>query len=132
VANTDERLAILIVYLHPILVAWFGHMRGTYALNRFRLFCCALILIGLALALSVSLARLDAMGVALALVGAGGAAGLLVANGEAVGEGGTIIVNFHTAIVALLPACAIGIVMCLGLALFFAGRYRPLDWCVPR
>jgi drug/metabolite transporter (DMT)-like permease len=142
ITRIDLSLVILIFYLHPILIAWFGHVRGTYALNRFRLFCCALILVGLSLALSVSLARLDAMGVALAFIGACGAAGLLVANGEAVGEGGTVIVNFYTAIVALVPACAIGIVigplsfpgtgtgwfgllgtgaaMCLGLALFFA------------
>ena len=142
IARIDLSLVILIFYIHPILVAWFGHVRGTYALNQFRLLCCALILIGLALALSVSLERLDAWGVALALIGACGAAGLLVANGEAVREGGTVIVNFYTAIVALVPACAIGILigpldfpgtgvgwfgllgtgtaMCLGLALFFA------------
>ena len=147
ITRIDLSLVILIFYLHPILIAWFGHVRGTYALNRFRLFCCALILVGLALALSVSLARLDAMGVALAFIGACGAAGLLVANGEAVGEGGTVIVNFYTAIVALVPACAIGMVigplnfpgtgtgwfgllgagvaMCLGLALFFAAM-RPI------
>jgi drug/metabolite transporter (DMT)-like permease len=142
ITRIDLSLVILIFYLHPIFIAWFGHVRGTYALSRFRVFCCVLILVGLALALSVSLARLDALGVALALVGACGAAGLLVANGEAVREAGTVIVNFYTAIVALVPACAIGIVigpldfpgtnvgwfglfgtgaaMCLGLALFFA------------
>jgi drug/metabolite transporter (DMT)-like permease len=142
ITRIDISLVILIVYLHPVLVAWFGHVRGSYVLNRFRLSCCVLILIGLALALSVSLARLDAMGVALAFVGACGAAGLLVANGEAVGEGGTVIVNFYTAIAALVPACIVGIgigplnfpgtvtgwfaifgtgaAFCLALALFFA------------
>jgi drug/metabolite transporter (DMT)-like permease len=142
ITRIDLSLVILIFYLHPILIAWFGHLRGTYALNRVRLICCALILVGLAFALSVSWARLDAMGVALAFIGACGAAGLLVANGEAVGEGGTVIVNFYTAIAALVPACAIGLAigpldlpgtgtgwfgllgtgaaMCIGLALFFA------------
>src|SRR5262245_22683228 len=142
ITRIDLSLVILIFYLHPILIAWFGHVRGTYALNRFRLFCCVLILAGLALALSVSLARLDALGVALAFIGACAAAAMLVANGEAVHEGGTVIVNFYSAIVALVPACAIGVAvgpltlpgteagwfgflgtgaaMCLGLALFFA------------
>lgn len=142
ITRIDISLVILILYLHPILIAWFGHVRGTYVLNRLRLSCCVLILVGLALALSVSFAGLDAMGVALAFIGACGAAGLVVANGEAVGEGGTVIVNFCTAIVALVPVCMVGMVIgplnfpvtgtgwfgllgtgaafCLGLALFFA------------
>jgi drug/metabolite transporter (DMT)-like permease len=97
--------------------------------------------------LSVSFARLDALGVAFAFIGACGAAGVIVANGEAAGEAGTVLVNFYSAIVALVPACAIGIVigplnfpgtgagwfglfgtgsaMCLGLALFF-GAIPPI------
>lgn len=138
----DISLVILILYLHPILIAWIGHVRGTYLLSRFRLCCCLLILAGLALALSVSFAKLDILGVALAFIGAGGCAGLVVANGEAVGEGGTLKVNFYTAIaaLALVSAAAIslgpqtfpgtgigwvglagtGAAFCLGLALFFA------------
>jgi hypothetical protein len=108
VANTDEGLAILIVYLHPILVAWYeGYLRtepiSTVLLRAHSDWARA------RLVSEPSKTRCNGRG-----------PGLLVANGEAVGEGGTIIVNFYTAIVALLPACAIGIVMCLGLALFFA------------
>jgi drug/metabolite transporter (DMT)-like permease len=142
ITRLDLSLVILIFYLHPVFIAWLGHVRGTYDLSRFRLFCCALILVGLALALSVSLARLDALGVALAVIGAVGAAGLIVANGDATREAGAVLVNFYSAIVALVPACAIaiavgpldlpgtgtgwlglfgtGTAMCLGLALFFA------------
>jgi drug/metabolite transporter (DMT)-like permease len=138
----DISLVILILYLHPILIAWVGHMRGTYVLNRFRLCCCLLILAGLALALSVSFAKLDALGVVLAFIGASGCAGLVIANGEAVGEGGTVKVNFYTAIAALVLVSAVGMsigpqtfpgagtgwvglvgtgaAFCLGLALFFA------------
>jgi len=142
ITRIDISLVILIVYLHPVLIAWFGHMRGSYVLSRFRLACCMIIFIGLAFALSVSLARLDVLGVALAFVGAFGAAGLLITNGEAVGEGGTVLVNFYTAIAALVPACIVaaavgplnlpetgtgwfaifgtGASFCLALALFFA------------
>jgi drug/metabolite transporter (DMT)-like permease len=147
ITRIDISLVILIFYLHPMLIAWLGHLRGTYVLNRFRLLCCALILIGLALALSVDLERLDAWGVVLALVGTCGVTGLIVFNGEATRENGTLIVNFYTAAVALVPACAAalligpldlpqtgmgwfgllstGIFYCLGLALFFAGL-RPI------
>jgi drug/metabolite transporter (DMT)-like permease len=142
IARIDLSLVILILYLHPILIAWFGHLRGTYVLNRFRLFCCGLMLVGLALALSVNLARLDARGVALALIGTFGAAGLVVASGEAIKESNTLIVNLYTAIAAFVPAFGVGILigsldfpgtglgwvglvgtgtaMCLGLAFFFA------------
>jgi drug/metabolite transporter (DMT)-like permease len=138
----DISLVILILYLHPILIAWIGHVRGTYMLSRVRLCCCLLILAGLALALSVSFARLDVLGVALAFIGASGCAGLVVANGEAVSEGGTVKVNFYTGIAALVLVSIVGMAIgpqtfpgtgigwiglagtgaafCLGLALFFA------------
>jgi hypothetical protein len=53
--------------------------------------------------LSVSFARLDALGVAFTFIGACGAAGVIVANGEAAGEAGTVLVNFYSAVVALMP-----------------------------
>ena len=142
ITRIDISLVILIVYLHPVLVAWVGHVRGNYVLSRFRLACCVIILIGLVFALSVGFERLDAVGMALAFVGACGATGLLITNGEAVGEGGTVIVNLYTAVAALIPACIVATVIgplnlpgtgtgwlaifgtgasfCLGLALFFA------------
>lgn len=142
ITRIDLSLVILIFYLHPIFIAWFGHLRGTYDLNRFRLLCCALILVGLALALSVSFDRLDAMGMACAVIAASGAAALIIANGDATREAGAVLVNFYSATVALVPACIVGAVvgpldlpgtgagwlgllgtgaaMCLGFALFFA------------
>ncbi|WP_119273820.1 EamA family transporter [Taklimakanibacter deserti] len=138
----DLSLVILILYLHPILIAWIGHVRGTYVISRFRFACCCFILLGLALALSISFGRLNIAGLAFAFLGACGAAGLVVANGDAVGEGGTLIVNFYTSMIALLlvsiagpmiepmtlPATGIGwlgllgtgTAFCLGLALFLA------------
>jgi drug/metabolite transporter (DMT)-like permease len=142
----DLSLVILILYLHPILIAWIGHVRGTYVIDRFRLTYCCLILVGLALALAVSFDRLDIAGVALAFLGACGAAGLVVANGDAVGEGGTLLVNLYTSMIALVLVALIGPIFapltlpgtsagwlgilgtgtafCLGLALFLAAIPR--------
>lgn len=142
IARIDLSLVILIVYVHPMFVAWIGHLRGTYELSRFRVFCCLLILLGLALALSVSFARLDALGVAFAFLGAIGATVMLIANGDAVHEGGSLIVNFYTAATALILVSIVGFIVgpmvppgtetgwigllgmgtafCLGLVLFLA------------
>jgi len=109
ITRIDLSLVILIFYLHPIFIAWFGHLRGSYDLNRFRLLCCALILVGLALALSVSFERLDGMGLAWSVIAAGGAAALIVANGDATRDAGAVLVNFYSATVALVPACIIGV-----------------------
>lgn len=116
IARIDLALVILIFYVHPVFVAWIGHVRGTYDLSRFRVFCCLLILLGLALALSVSFARLDIPGIAFAFLGACGASVMLIANGDAVGEGGSLIVNFYTAVTALILVCIVG---------FFAGPMVP-------
>jgi drug/metabolite transporter (DMT)-like permease len=146
ITRLDLSLVILILYLHPLMIAWIGHMRGTYVLDRYRLAFCCLILVGLALALSVRFDRLDMVGIALAFIGACGAAGLVVFNSDAVGEGGTVVVNFYTAIVALILVCLVGpaigsiswpvtgvgwlgvigtgIAFCLGLALFLAAIPR--------
>jgi drug/metabolite transporter (DMT)-like permease len=142
ITRIDLSLVILIFYLHPIFIAWFGHLRGSYDLNRFRLLCCALILVGLVLALSVSFERLDGMGMACAVIAACGAATLIIANGDATRDAGAVLVNFYSATVALVPACIVGVAvgpldlpgtvtgwfgllgtgaaMCLGFALFFA------------
>ncbi len=98
----DISLAILIFYLHPVIIAWLGHVRGTYELTPSRLLYCLLVLIGLALALSVSFARLAPGGIGLALGAAFAAAFLVIANGDAVSEAGSILVNFHTSLTALI------------------------------
>lgn len=142
VTRIDVSLAILIVYLFPVIVGWLGHVRGTYRLTPARLACCAIILVGLALALSLRSEHLDGLGIALAALGAVSAAVLVIANGDAVGEAGSIRVNLYTSISALgfvilgslvagdlvLPGTplgwfgllASGIGFCVGLALFFA------------
>jgi drug/metabolite transporter (DMT)-like permease len=142
IASIDISLAILIFYLHVIVIAWIGQIRGTYKLTPARLAYCAVILVGLALALSVRVGDLALSGIALGLLGALGAAVMVVANGEAVAEAGSILVNFYSTLFALGVICVasviagvlvppasslgwIGIVgagtaFCLGLALFFA------------
>jgi drug/metabolite transporter (DMT)-like permease len=49
VASIDISLAMLIVYLHPMIIAFIGRIRGTYKFGLVRVFCCIVILFGLAL-----------------------------------------------------------------------------------
>jgi drug/metabolite transporter (DMT)-like permease len=97
IASIDISLAILIFYLHPVILAWIGQLRGTYKLTPTRLCACAIILIGLALALSVRFTLLAPSGLALGFLGAAAASAMLVANGDAVQEAGSTLVNFYTA-----------------------------------
>lgn len=142
IASIDISLTILIFYLHPVMIIWIGRLRGTYELTIARFFYCIIILAGLALALSVRLAALDPAGVGLAFLGAFAAAALVVANGDAVKDAGSILVNFYTTLIALGFICiasaivgdlvvpgttlgwfgivAAGAAFCLGLGLFFA------------
>jgi drug/metabolite transporter (DMT)-like permease len=142
IASIDISLAILIFYLHPVVIAWIGQMRGTYKLTFTRLCYCAIILAGLALALSVRLDDLAPVGIALAFLGALAAAIMVVANGDAVKETGSVLVNFYTTLIALGFICVANLIVggaampgtivgwlgivgagaafCLGLALFFA------------
>lgn len=142
IASIDISLAILIFYLHPVMLAWIGQLRGTYRLTLTRLCSCAIILAGLALALSVRFTQLAPSGIALAFLGASAASAMLVVNGDAVQEAGSILVNFYTALTALcfigiasavvgdvvVPVTALGwfgtvgagAAFCLGLVLFFA------------
>lgn len=148
IASIDISLAILIFYLHPVMLAWIGQLRGTYRLTLARVCCCIIILAGLALALSVRLADLAPSGIALAFLAALAAAGLLVANADAVQETGSVLVNFYTTLIALGFICiagafvgdlvvpgrplgwfgiaGAGVGFCLGLALFFAA-VRTID-----
>jgi drug/metabolite transporter (DMT)-like permease len=100
--SIDISLTILIFYVHPVLVAWLGHLRGTYALTHLRLVFCALTLVGLALALSISIEHIAPSGIALASLSALSAAILILANGDAVAEAGSTPVNFYTSLVALV------------------------------
>jgi len=142
IASIDISLTILIFYLHPVMIVWIGQVRGTYKLTVARFCYCVVIFAGLALALSVRIADLDPSGIALAFLGAMAAAALVVANGDAVKEAGSILVNFYTTLMALgficiaslivgnlaMPGAALGwfgivgagAAFCLGLALFFA------------
>jgi drug/metabolite transporter (DMT)-like permease len=142
IASIDISLAILIFYLHPVMIAWIGQIRGTYRLTFVRCCYCIIILTGLALALSVRLADLAPTGMALAFLGALAVSVMVVANGDAVREAGSIQVNFYITLMALGFICVANLVVgepvlpgttlgwlgiigagaafCLGLALFFA------------
>lgn len=148
ISRIDISLAILIFYLHPVMIAWIGQIRGTYRLTLARCCYCFIILAGLALALSVRLADIDPSGVALAFLGALACSALVIANGDAVREAGSIQVNFFTTLIAfgfiglanlvvgapVVPGTMLGwagivgagAAFCLGLALFFAA-VRTID-----
>ena len=102
IRSIDVSLTILIFYAHPVIVAWLGHLRGSYALTRARLFFCTLTLIGLALALSIRIEQIAPSGIALASLSALSAAVMILANGDAVAEAGSTLVNFYTSLVALV------------------------------
>src|SRR5262249_50398212 len=90
IASIDISLAILIFYLHPVMSACIGQVRGTYRLTFARCCYCVIILAGLALALSVRLADLAPSGIALAFLGALACSAMVIANGDAVQETGSI------------------------------------------
>lgn len=142
VASIDVSLAMLIVYLHPMIIAFAGRMRGTYKFGWVRVLCCVVVLAGLALALSVKLTSLAPSGIALACLGAVSLSVMLVVNGDAVSEAGAIVVSFYTTLVSFLGAGIVSMFVgvltapetplgwvgffgagssyCLGLALFVA------------
>jgi drug/metabolite transporter (DMT)-like permease len=90
----------------------------------------------------VRLADLAPMGIALAFLGALAASVMVIANGDAVGEAGSILVNFYSTLIAFVSVCVAGLFIgdlvapgttlgwfgivsagaafCLGLGLFFA------------
>ena len=142
VASIDISLAMLIAYLHPVIIAFIGRLRGTYTFGPLRIFYCILIMSGLALALAVKLTHLDPIGIALAFLCAAALSVLLIVSGEAVSEAGPVVVSFYTTLISFGAACLAGIFVgtvavpetplgwtgffgagsayCLGLALFVA------------
>lgn len=142
VATIDVGLAMLIAYVHPVIVAVIARMRGTYTFGPVRILYCVVIMLGLALALSVKLTNLDPTGIALAFLGAFALSALLIVSGDAVTEAGPILVSFYTTLFSFGAACLVGIFIgtkalpetplgwtgffaagssyCLGLALFVA------------
>jgi drug/metabolite transporter (DMT)-like permease len=105
VASIDVSLAMLIVYMHPVIIAFIGRIRGTYKFGLIRILYCILIVFGLALALSVKLTDLAPSGIALACLGAVSLSVLLIVSGEAVSEATPIVVTFYTTLISFGVIC---------------------------
>ncbi len=108
VASIDVSLAMLIVYLHPMIIAFIGRMRGTYQFGPTRIVFCIMILCGLGLALSVKLTGLAPEGIALACLGAFSLSIMLVVNGDAVSEARPIVVSFYTTLTSFIAVGSAG------------------------
>lgn len=109
IASIDVSLAMLIVYLHPVIIALIGRMRGTYKFGLPRTLFCIAIVLGLALALSVKLTDVAPSGIALAFLGAASLSVMLVVNDDAVSGAGPIVVSFYTTLFSFVAACIGGV-----------------------
>ncbi len=70
VAYIDVSLAILIIFIHPVLIAVVGHFTGENRLTVPLVVCIAFAMAGLILVLTVDFANLNPIGIGLALLGA--------------------------------------------------------------
>ncbi len=95
IAYIDVSLAILIVFIHPLLIAILNHLRGAARLNLLQFLCILSALLGLALALAVDFSTLDPFGLALAFLGMLGATVMVLAVFKAGRTVGSIPANFH-------------------------------------
>lgn len=102
-------LAILIFFLHPMLVAIAEPLLRRQRPTRQHIVWGLVILAGLGLTLGFDLVGLDWRGIALALLGAVACAAMIIGNATAMRRAGTMLVNFYmvatsTVIVAVLLA----------------------------
>ncbi len=88
-------LAILIFFLHPMLVAIAEPLLRGGRPTRQHLIWGLVILSGLSLTLGFDLVGLDWRGIALALLGAVACAAMIIGNATAMRRAGTVLVNFY-------------------------------------
>ncbi len=102
VAYIDVSLAILIVFLHPFLIAIVEHFRGGSKLTPALVACASVALLGLSLALTVNLESLDPIGVGLAVIGAVAATVMVLLIVETAKNIGAVTTNFYMTLWASL------------------------------
>ncbi len=98
----DISLSVLIIFAHPLIVAFYYHFTGVSLLTNFRVFWGAAAFVGLAFALSVDLANVSLTGVALSGVSALFATTLLISMVRINDQVGGITTNFHLALWSLV------------------------------
>ena len=93
----DISLIILIIFIHPLLAAFYFHLNGTTLLTRFRIFWGLAAFIGLGFALSVDIAEISIIGVGLSFLSALFATSLLISMVRINEHLGGVTTNFHMA-----------------------------------
>ena len=94
VAYIDVGVAILIIFLHPFLIALVTHFNGGTPLTMGGLACFVTSIFGLALVLVIDLDILNTTGVILAFLGALSATAMILAVAKSVTEVGVMPANF--------------------------------------
>ena len=95
VAFIDVSLTILIIFLHPFLIAIIGHLRGESRLSPAHFATIVVAVLGLGLALGVTIDSLDPRGLALAVIGLFGATMMILSVARVSHEIGAIPANFY-------------------------------------
>ena len=102
-------LAVLIFYTYPLLTGIGARLFEREALSPGKLLALALGLLGVALAVEVTLTGLDGRGLGLAALGAVGLAASIIASQRAMRATGSLGVTFYVNLVAALVYLAVGL-----------------------
>ncbi len=100
-------VAVLIFFLHPMLIAAIAHWRGGERLTPTKLGLAVAALAGLGLVLGPGFDALDPAGIALALIAAVGMCGMVLASARAQAHATSTQVNFYATAVSSLGFAAI-------------------------
>jgi drug/metabolite transporter (DMT)-like permease len=95
VAYIPVSLAILIFFIHPILIALIAHLLGKEHLGPKKLMLALMVFVGLAAVVGPDMSTLDPMGIALALLAAVTVCGMILCNAEAQREASSTLVNLY-------------------------------------
>jgi drug/metabolite transporter (DMT)-like permease len=102
VFHTDINLAILILFTHPFLIAFYYHAIGVSRLTTFRMIWAVLAFVGLGLALAVSFENASKLGLLLSAVAALACTVMVIAMLKVNERVGSVTTNFHMVFWSLL------------------------------
>ena len=110
VAYISVSLAIVIYFLHPLLIAIVSRVLGHEAISGRQILATLLALVGLALSIGFSVGAIDARGVLLALMSAGACTVMILSNSYAMQKTPSVVVIFYMVLCATLVYGSIGLV----------------------
>lgn len=117
VAHIPASMAVVIFFLHPLLIAVMWHALGRERLTARKLALASVALLGVALSVGGSFAQANLPGVALAGLAAVAICGVIYFSARAQEDAGSLLVNLHATAVS---------------AIIFAGAATLLDaWALP-